>query len=272
VVKLSGFADEISPDLNVQLDTLDSLDIRYLEFRGVWDKNVLSLDDEELAKVKKELDRRGIGVSAIGSPLGKVPIDSDFETYKPLVQHAIDVAHRMETPYIRIFSFYVNDLDEDRDEVMRRMQAMVDMAAAGGVTMLHENEDRIYGELPERCLDLHKTIANEHFGAIYDASNFVTSGVHPFDEAYRLLAPYIQYFHVKDQIMSERRIVPAGEGDGQYPELLAALKKRGYEGFFSLEPHLQKAGQFQGFSGPELFSTAARALRLLLDEAGIPWE
>jgi len=138
--------------------------------------------------------------------------------------------------------------------------------------MLHENEDGIYGELPGRCLDLHQTIKGDHFGAIYDASNFVSSGVRPFDEAYSVLEPYIRYFHVKDQIMSERRIVPAGEGDGQYRELLTALKDEGYSGFFSLEPHLKEAGQFRGFTGPDLFATAARALRGLLDEAGIPWE
>ena len=272
MVKISGFADEISPELDAQLDTLDALDIRYLELRAVWGKNVLSLGKDELAQVKSELDRRGVGVSAIGSPLGKVPIDSDFEAYKSLVQHAIDVAQQMETPYIRIFSFYLDDLDQNRDEVMRRMQAMVDMAAAGGVVMLHENEDGIYGELPERCLDLHQTIQSKHFGAVFDASNFVKSGVRPFDDAYTVLAPHVVYLHVKDFLIKDDRQVPAGEGDGQYPELLAALKERGYDGFFSLEPHLQKAGQFQGFTGPELFATAARALRGLLDDAGISWE
>ena len=76
MVKLSGFADEISPDLGTQLDTLESLGIRYLELRAVWDKNVLDLSDKQIDQVKSELDRRGIGVSAIGSPIGKVAIPS----------------------------------------------------------------------------------------------------------------------------------------------------------------------------------------------------
>ena len=163
MVKLSGFADEISPNLEVQLDTLESLDIKYLELRAVWDKNVLDLTDQERSKVKDALDKRGFGVSAIGSPIGKVSIDSNFGEYKALVQHAIDVANEMASPYIRMFSFYINDLDTDRGEVMRRMQAMVDMAAAGGVVMLHENEKAIYGEFPERCLDLHQTVKGDSF-------------------------------------------------------------------------------------------------------------
>jgi sugar phosphate isomerase/epimerase len=272
MVKLSGFADEISPDLQVQLDTLDSLGIKYLELRGVWGKNVLALTDEELTEVKAELDRRGIGVSAVGSPIGKVPIDSDFEEYKGLVQHAIDVANKLETPYIRMFSFYVNDLDADRNEVMQRMQAMVDMAAAGGTVMLHENEKGIYGEVAERCLDLHQTVTGDSFRATFDPANFVQAGVKPFDDAYPKLKPYIAYFHIKDAVMGEGRVVPAGEGDGQVRELMAAAKQADYDGFLSLEPHLRVAGHSSGFSGPDLFTKARNALCAILDELGIPYE
>jgi sugar phosphate isomerase/epimerase len=251
---------------------LDSLGIKYLELRAVWDKNVLELTDKELTEIKAELDRRGIGVSAIGSPIGKVPIDSDFAEYKGLVQHAIDVANQMETPYIRMFSFYPDDLDADRDEVMRRMQAMVDMAAAGETVMLHENERGIYGEQAERCLDLHQTVTGDSFRATFDPANFVQAGVKPFDDAYPLLKPYVAYFHIKDAVMGEGRVVPAGEGDGQVRELMAAAKETGYDGFLSLEPHLKVAGHSSGFTGPELFAKARNALCGILDELGIPYE
>lgn len=269
MLKLSGFADEIADDLDQQLDTLDSLGIKYLELRKAWGKNVLSLTDEEVDRAKAELDRRGIGVSAIGSPLGKAPIDADFAEYKTLVQRAIDVANKLGSPYIRMFSFYCNDLDQDRDEVMRRMQAMVDMAAAGGVVMLHENEKGIYGEQPERCLDLHETIKGSSFRATFDPANFVQAGVTPFDDAYPLLKPYIEYYHIKDAILGSGRVVPAGEGDGQIVQLMSAAKATGYDGFLSLEPHLQVAGHSSGFSGPELFAKAKSALCAILDDLGM---
>jgi 3-dehydroshikimate dehydratase len=272
MIKLSGFADEISQDLAEQLDTLESLDIKYMELRGVWGKNVLSLSDSELDRVKEQLAQRGVGVSAVGSPIGKVDIASDFHEYKPLVQRAIDVANELETPYIRMFSFYVNDLDRDRDEVMRRMQAMVDMAAQGGVVMLHENEKAIYGELPERCQDLHQTIKGASFRATFDPANFVQAGVRPYDRAYPLLEPYIEYFHIKDAIMGTGQVVPAGQGDGQIRELMAAAKQAGYKGYLSLEPHLKVAGHSSGFTGPELFATAANALRAILDELDLAYE
>ncbi|MBN1639758.1 MAG: sugar phosphate isomerase/epimerase [Anaerolineae bacterium] len=272
MVKLSGFADEIAPDLQTQLDTLDDLGIRYLELRGVWDKNVLDLSQEELEQVKAELDRRGTGVSAIGSPIGKAPIDGDFEAYRLRVQHAIDVAKFMGTPYIRMFSFYCNDRDQDRPEVMRRLQAMVDMAAADGVVMLHENEKGIYGEQPERCLDMHETVVGDSFAAIFDPANYVQAGVRPFDHAFALLKPHVVYFHIKDAVMGTGRVVPAGEGDGQIRELMAAAKEMGYDGFLSLEPHLKVAGHSTGFTGPELFATARNALCAILDDLGIPYK
>ena len=272
MVKLSGFADEISPDLQVQLDTLDSLQIRFLELRGVWGKNVLDLTDEELDTVGTALRQRGIGVSAIGSPIGKISIESDFAEYRPRVQRAIDIANRLESPYIRMFSFYCGDRDDDRDEVMRRMQAMVDMAAEGGVTMVHENEKGIYGEHPDRCLDLHQTVQGESFGATFDPANFVQAGVRPYDEAFPLLEPYILYYHIKDALMNEGRVVHAGEGDGQLRELMAAAKRMSYDGFLSLEPHLQVAGHSSGFTGPELFAKAKDALCTILDDLGIPYE
>jgi sugar phosphate isomerase/epimerase len=272
MVKLSGFADEISPDLELQLGTLDSLQIRFLELRGVWGKNVLDLSNEELDTVKEQLHQRGIGVSAIGSPIGKVGIGSDFAEYRSRVQRAIDVANKMETPYIRMFSFYCEDRDADRDEVMRRMQAMVDMAASGGVVMLHENEKGIYGEQPDRCLDMHETVQGDSFRATFDPANFVQAGVRPYDEAFPLLEPYVVYFHVKDAVMGEGRVVPAGEGDGQVRELMAAAKRTSYDGFLSLEPHLKVAGHSSGFTGPELFATAKNALCAILDDLGIPYQ
>ncbi len=267
---LSGFADEIAPDLTVQLDVLDQLGIRYLELRGVWGKNVLALSDDEVATIKAELDRRGIGVSAIGSPIGKIRIDEPFAPHLADLRRAIDLAERFDSPYIRIFSFFVPEGEAAayRDEVMRRMQALLEAAQGHPVTLLHENERHIYGDIPERCRDIHETLASPQLRMTFDPANFVMCGVHPFTEAYPLVEEYIEYVHVKDGLLSDRRVVPAGEGDGEVRELLAALQQRGYNGYLSLEPHLAQSGAFSGFSGPELFGVAVRALRGLLNEIG----
>ena len=52
---LSGFADEIDPDLQTQCDVLAELGIRYVEFRSAWDINVLDLDDAQVDEVVRIL-------------------------------------------------------------------------------------------------------------------------------------------------------------------------------------------------------------------------
>ena len=77
--------------------------------------------------------------------------------------------------------------------------------------------------------------------------------------------------HVKDALYGSDTVVPAGEGDGQLPETLSALRASGFDGFFSLEPHLASAGKYSGFSGPELFRKAAVAFKELLRRQDIEW-
>jgi sugar phosphate isomerase/epimerase len=107
--------------------------------------------------------------------------------------------------------------------------------------------------------------------ATFDAANFVQCGVRPFTDAYARLRPHLVYLQVKDALAATGEVVPAGEGDGQVRETLAALRDSGFEGFMSLEPHLARAGRFGGFSGPEAFTRAVRALKSVLEDLGIPW-
>jgi sugar phosphate isomerase/epimerase len=267
---LSGFADEISPDLTTQLDVLASLDIQHLELRGVWGKNVLALSDAEVETVRATLAQRGIKVSAIGSPIGKIKIDDPFPPHLEAFRRAITVAERLECPYIRIFSFFVpkGEADAYRAQVMERMKALLGAAQGHAVTLLHENESDIYGDIPRRCRDIHETLATPQLRMTFDPANFVMNQVRPFSEGWPLLKDYVDYVHIKDGLMAEKRVVPAGQGDGEVRELLRELVARGYDGFLSLEPHLKSAGTFSGFSGPELFGVAVKALREVLREIG----
>src|SRR6058998_318783 len=149
MIRLSAFADEISPDLDEQIAVLSLEHIRFLELRGVWNTNVLDLTDQQVVRIKQVLDAHGIGVSAIGSPIGKVPVDSSFDEHLHRFERAIAVAQALQTPSIRIFSFYppaslkegsvdsgaVNPA-EYRDEVLRRLREMTARARAANVILL----------------------------------------------------------------------------------------------------------------------------------------
>jgi sugar phosphate isomerase/epimerase len=271
---LTGFADEISPELEVQLETLGEESISYMELRSAWNTNVLDLSDDELHRVKSTTAERGIRISSIGSPIGKVPVKDPFGSHLERFRRALHAADVMETPYIRVFSFFMPEGQEPgryREEVLDRMGNMAGEAEDSGVTLLHENEKEIYGDVPSRCVDILAGVGSPALRAAWDAANFVQCGISPFDEGYASLRPYLEYVHVKDALSGSDRVVPAGEGDGQLPETLSALRASGFDGFFSLEPHLASAGTYSGFSGPELFRKAAGAFKELLRRQDIEW-
>jgi sugar phosphate isomerase/epimerase len=271
---LTGFADEISPELDEQLDTLTEESISYMELRSVWNTNVLDLTDDELERVKAAATERSIAISSIGSPIGKVPITDSFGPHLERFRRALRAAEIMEAPYLRVFSFFIPEGQEPnvyREEVLDRMGTLAGEAEDSGVTLVHENEKEIYGDVPSRCVDILATVSSPALRAAWDAANFVQCGVRPYKEGYASLRPYIAYVHVKDALAGSHTVVPAGEGDGQLPETLSALRDSGFDGFFSLEPHLASAGTYSGFSGPELFRKAARAFKGLLRGQGIEW-
>ncbi len=271
---MSGFADEIDPDLETQCAVLEGLGIRYVEFRSAWDVNVLDLSDEQLVEAKRILDARGFGVSSIGSPIGKINIADDFDEHLRRMDRAVEVARYLGAPYIRVFSFFLtaDQRPEDhRDEVVRRMTALAEKAAAGGVVMLHENEKDIFGDVPERVLDLVTAVDSPALRLAWDAANYVQCGVVPFPEAYARLRPYTDYIQVKDAVLATGEVVPAGEGDGRVPETVRALADDGYEGFVSMEPHLASAHHLGGFSGPDNFVRATKAFLAILDAEGVEY-
>lgn len=270
---LSGFGDEIDPDPHVQVAVLKALGAGYIEVRSAWGVNVVDLTDEQLAELAKLLKDAGMGVSAVASPIGKVDVSLDAELEVERLRRVIRVAHALETSNIRIFSFFRGEdvpVESTRDAVMLRMRALADEAERENVTLLHENEKDIYGDTPERVLDLVESVGSSALRLAWDSANFVQVGVaHPHDDGFATLRPYLDYLQVKDAVAETGGVVPAGQGDGQVFQTIQALAGDGYSGFASLEPHLDEAHALGGFSGPAAFGDAARAFAGLLAHAGV---
>ena len=269
---LSGFADEIDPDPVVQLAVLQALGASNVEVRGAWNTNVLDLSREQLTVLSNLISERGMAVSAIASPVGKVDADAPLEDEVARLAMSIETAHRLGSRYIRIFSFYRRAglaPADIRDAVLVRMRAFADLAEREGVVLLHENEKLIYADTPERVLDVIESVGSDALRVAWDSANFVQVGVRPFTEGYALLRPHLEYFQVKDAIAATGEVVPAGAGDGELLETLTALRDDGYCGFVSLEPHLGSTNSSGGFSGPVAFGEAARAFRDLTTKIGM---
>jgi len=282
-VKLSAFADEIDDNFEKQLKGLNENGIEYIEIRGVNGKSVADLSPREMVEAKDLLNKYSIAVSSIGSPIGKIKITDDFGPHLKLFDNVMEAAKTFGTKYIRIFSFFIpnGEYEKYRDEVMLRLGALLERANANDLILCHENEREIYGEPPELCLDIM-----QHFGGrmrfIFDPANFVVGGFETYPKAYGLLSEYIEYMHIKDA--DETGIFPAGGGKGKIAEILSDLiKRKNFEGFLTVEPHLSIFSGIDELEGEgkkntlvknkyssksEAFAAAANALKNILKEIG----
>jgi 3-dehydroshikimate dehydratase len=270
---LSAFADEIDPDPQVQVDVLGGCNVRHIEFRSILKTNVLALTEHQIGEFKALLDRNGMRLSAIGSPLGKVRIDEPFGPHLDKLDRAIELAKRFGTPNIRIFSFYPAegateaDWPRHRGEVLKRLGTMVERAETASVRLLHENEHRIYGDSPERVADLLTQIQSPSFAAVYDPANYVFCGYDPII-GWEATKHRTVHFHIKDWVRGEEHGRVAGEGHGRIADVLSDAVNLGYDGFATLEPHLLGGGPTGGVTGQDLFPKAVEALRSIFRQVG----
>lgn len=275
---LSAFADEVSSDFTKQLDYLKSRDISYIEPRNINGTGVAAITLEEAKNAKRMLDDYKIGVSSVGSPIGKISVEDDFADHIRLFEHVMDIAEIFETKNIRMFSFFYpkdTDVHTHRAAVIARLEILLELAEKRGLTLCHENEKAIYGEAPEDCLELMKHF-DGRLKSVLDMGNFAFCQKDPM-KGYEYLAPYIEYIHIKDAFY-DTRIVPAGQGEGKVFEILSAYNKyTDKDTFLTMEPHLTVFDGLNKLSNlddikvqnayatpEEAFDTAVAALRGIL--------
>jgi sugar phosphate isomerase/epimerase len=275
MAKLSAFADEVNDNFLEQVKYLAAEHVGFIEPRFINKKNIMDLTKNELNEARKIIQDHGMKVSAIGSPIGKVRLDEPFRPHLDKFKHAIDLAVFFETPFIRMFSYYApegKNIDDCRDNVLERMSAKAELLKNVDVTMVHENEAKIYGHTAQNCVDIIETIDSPKLRLVYDPANFVWGEkiTDNIESCWPLMKPYVVHIHIKDWKLGSKDVgsIP-GQGDGQIKELLAELAAMNYEGCMTMEPHLQTGGQFGGSTGPELFSRAIEAVREIADEVGL---
>ncbi len=234
--KFCAFADEASNEFSGQIEALKSKNIAYLEIRNLDGKNIANLSVNEAKEICQRLADNGLKIWSVGSRLGKIGIKEDFAPHLDEFEHTLELAKALECDRIRMFSFYMPN-DEDpgiyRDEVMERLGRFVDRSKGSGITLCHENEKEIYGDVPQRCLEIVENFPE--IKAVFDPANFVQCGVDTL-AAWDMLEGYVSYMHIKDSL-ADGRIVPAGHGDGNIKALLKKYQAIGGE-VLTLEPHL----------------------------------
>ena len=278
---ITGFADEAAGDIQGQIAALKRNNMDYIEVRNIGGKCVIDYTEDEIKDFARHFKEEGIKVSSLGSPIGKYNIVDDFEPHFEYFKKAVKTAHLLETKNIRMFSFFIPDGEKAtdyRDEVMNRLNAMVEYAEKEGLQLCHENEAKIYGCLPREVKDIFESIKG--IKGIFDPANYIMDDA-DITWAVDNTKQYIEYLHIKDACIDGHIIVPAGFGDGKISEILTKISEiKDDETFVSVEPHLFT---FMGYSNldtrelkhkfifknqDESFDAAVNALKDILKKLG----
>lgn len=231
---LCGFADEADPMLDGQIEALKGNGISLLEIRGVDGKSIVDVTVEEAKAIKAKLDANGIAVWSLGSPIGKININDDFDKEIARYRNLLEVGKVLGAKCVRLFSFYGTDgKPEYFEKVCERIKKYVEIANEYGIIPCHENEKGIYGENAPRCLEIHQAVPG--LRAVFDPANFVQCDQDTL-EAWDMLEEYVYYGHIKDA-NEEKKVVPPGQGCGHIAEYLPAFVKKGCK-VLTIEPHL----------------------------------
>ena len=240
---------------------VNALGMKYVCLRTINGKSIAKYTVSEAEKkLVPALKEAGIGVSSLGSPIGKVNIDDDaaFETQLRQLDTLCKICKLLDCKYIRVFSFFVPQ-DKDpaiyKDKVLSKLRQFVEIAEKHKIILLHENEKDIYGDIASRCRIIFDEIKSDYLKAAFDSANFVQCGENAL-EAYELLKDKVIYIHIKDALKDGGENVVCGTGDGQIPEVLRCAFENGYNGFLTLEPHLVLFSSMKSLEGALKFKKA----------------
>ncbi len=234
-MKIYAFADEASANIDEQIIALKENGLDGLEIRNVDGVNIADITEEKAIEVKEKMDKAGLKVWSIGSPIGKIEIHNANE-HKEKFKHVLKVAKILRAKNIRLFSYHLPkgcNLEDYTPKVIENLKELVALTKGANITLCHENEKGIFGDTPERCLAIHKAIPE--IKAIFDPANYIQCGIDT-KKAWEMIKPYVEYLHIKDAL-SDGSVVPAGMGEGNLSFILEEYKQMG--GYaITLEPHL----------------------------------
>jgi sugar phosphate isomerase/epimerase len=253
---LTGFADEAADGLTRQIEATRELGWKNIEARSINGKNIHDISDEEFENVYRELGEAGVGVNCFGSTIANwgVSVDEPFEETLAAVGRAVCRMKRCGAKLIRIMSYSVlRDTegkalaDQKEDERFRRLREIVGRFTDEGITPVHENCLTYGGMSAEHSLRLLENVPG--LKLVFDTGNppltpdFTKPFPYPMQDSWNFFTavrPHIAYVHIKDGFSrgGEEVYTYPGEGEGHVVKIVEDLLRTGYDGGFSMEPHM----------------------------------
>lgn len=260
----TGFADEAGDSIEIQIKATQALGWSHIEARSVDGVNLTDITDKQFDQVCEKLAAANIRINCFASAIANWSRDprrdEDVRYSIEALRRAIPRMQRLGCSMIRGMSYaIVRDQAPDSPEleaiIFRNVQRLVNMCEDAGILYLHENCMTYGGLSHEHTLRLLDRVRSPNLRLVFDTGNPVFSDRHlgspPYRkqsswEFYSNVREWIHHVHIKDgrYIRESDGIFPyveytfPGEGNGDVVRIVRDLLHSGYDGGFSIEPHL----------------------------------
>jgi sugar phosphate isomerase/epimerase len=255
--------DEISQDFaHVCEVAARDFGMGWIELRSMWKKNIVSLDEKQVAEARSILEKNHLKVTDIASPLFKVDWPGapkskfseaksfnaafDWKQQDEVLERAIEMAKAFGTDRVRCFDFWrLEDQAPYRAAMNEKLREAADKCAKNGMILVLENEPACNTATGAEAAKLLTAVQHPAFMLNWDPGNAAASGEIPYPDGYKLLPKdRIGHCHCKDVVKKGKKYdwAPMGGGLIDWAGQFRALKQDGYRFAVSLETHWNGGG------------------------------
>ncbi|HXN47072.1 MAG TPA: sugar phosphate isomerase/epimerase family protein [Bryobacteraceae bacterium] len=259
--KLGIITDELTGQLNEALDFVSSYHLRWCELREMWGKNIMNSSRDELDRARDLIERHGVRVSEIASPLFKwncpqmpAKAGEKRDTFAAsfaeqdadkLLAQSFELARFFGTRMVRIFTYWrVDDPTKAYPYVRDRMAKAAEVAARSNIILNVENEHSCNVGTGKELGRLLRDVNSPSLRGVWDPANATMLGEVPFPDGYAAVKGLFPHMHVKDSrknaTTGELEWAPVGGGIVDFKGQFQALLRDRYEGTISLETHYRR--------------------------------
>ncbi|MGA8341611.1 MAG: sugar phosphate isomerase/epimerase family protein [Candidatus Sulfotelmatobacter sp.] len=260
--RISVINDEISQDFGHACEVASrEFGMSWVELRGMWKKNIVNLDEKEVAEARRILEKYQLKVTDIASPLFKVDwpgapkskfseaksfgANFTLEQQDEVLERAMEMAKSFQTDRVRCFDFWrLEDQAPYRSAINDKLRDAADKAAKKGIILLLENESACNTATAAEAAKVLSAVQSPFLMLNWDPGNAAASGEIPYPGGYNLLPKErIGHCHCKDVVkIGKVDWAPMGGGVIEWAGQFKALKRDGYHFAVSLETHWEGGG------------------------------